>query len=280
MAIKLNNGTSWVDAHRIHVHTGSGWAKAKQAWVFNGTVWVSTWTNDIVYTTTSNLRGANIFTLMGSPTRAGDYVFINKHSIWGYRGQGFALRTGVFPAGSTLRIVNQGTIRGVGGNGGTYGGAGSPGEAALYVDMTCTLDNSAGVIAGGGGGGGGAYLYYNGLYYAFSPGGGGAGNEAGVLTGAMEQGPYSGMVAAAYPSAGTDTAGGAGAYYYWSGDGTLRATAGSGGGPGLPGGAGVAVLAYSYTSGAGLPGGAAGKSIHTNGLLTVTSYGSLLGPVG
>jgi hypothetical protein len=79
----------------------------------------------------------------------------------------YAFQTGVtFPAGTILRLINNGTILGAGGaggngrsiasgyvaTGGTNGGAGGPG---LLAQQAITITNN-GSISGGGGGGGGS----------------------------------------------------------------------------------------------------------------------------
>ena len=120
-------------------------------------------TGDLI--NTSNRTAASIFELMGSPTQPNTYIFENQATISAGTGS-YALRTGVFPAGSILKIVNKGYIRGKGGNGGPYNAAGSSGGVALYIDFACELDNGSGFMFGGGGGGGGAQTYAIGYQYA------------------------------------------------------------------------------------------------------------------
>lgn len=81
-------------------------------------------------------------------------------------------RTGGFPSGSTLNLINHGRIAGYGGNGGGFAGKhGSPGGDAIYLDDNIIIDNADGEIFGGGGGGGkGA---------DFTPGGKGGGGGGG-----------------------------------------------------------------------------------------------------
>ena len=68
------------------------------------------------YINTEARTGINIYTLMGSPTAVDNYVFDNRAEI-GAGSSTFAVRTGVFPAGSTLTIINKSYIRGKGGEG-------------------------------------------------------------------------------------------------------------------------------------------------------------------
>ena len=83
----------------------------------------------------------------------------------------YAFDTGTgFPAGSTLALINNGTIRGCGGNGGVGAGvnsgggyvaaaAGGVGGPAFIARYAIAVTNN-GIIAGGGGGGGGGDTYY------------------------------------------------------------------------------------------------------------------------
>jgi hypothetical protein len=76
----------------------------------------------------------------------------------------YAFQTGnTFPAGSSLRLINNGTILGMGGNAGagpqttttgTSASAGAVGGPALLAQYALAITNN-GVIGGGGGGGGG-----------------------------------------------------------------------------------------------------------------------------
>lgn len=74
----------------------------------------------------------------------------------------YAWQTGTsFPAGSSLSLVNNGTIIGRGGNGGGggssggNGGGGAGGGPALYAGAGISITNNGRISGGGGGGGGG-----------------------------------------------------------------------------------------------------------------------------
>lgn len=105
----------------------------------------------------------NMFTAAGSPGAAANCVLTIEAGINVFQSAGIAaLRTGVWPAGSNLTIINHGTIggvRGIKGNGATSvhhaGFDGGNGGDALYVESDVTIDNTDGLIGGGGGGGGG-----------------------------------------------------------------------------------------------------------------------------
>jgi len=161
-----------------------------------------------------------------------------------------ALNTGsTWTTGDTINIINNGTIKGLGGNGGNGGSVvfnstpsagadGVVGGRAFRAQFPCTFTNNGTVYGGGGGGGGGGALYYTTslktgtttFATSGSGGGGGAGVNAG---GGGTAGTASGGVTntvGTNGSAGTATAGGAG--------GTTGVTAGNGGGLGANGGPG------------------------------------------
>lgn len=201
----------------------SGWREGEELFIKTADGWRTVWRRTVEFINTTDRSGVSIFELMGSPTKKRHYKFINRATI--YSGaSGFALRTGVFPAGSTLTIVNEGAIRGAGGNG-AYPGAATPGRGALLLEFPASLDNRAGFVFGGGGGGGYRYVSVGGgtLY---SGGGGGAGRPGGSR-GLMYQDATAYGVT--YPGVGTDNAGGAGGRY------SAGYPGGAGGGPGEAG---------------------------------------------
>lgn len=152
MTAHIKVSGQWMELSSILVRQGGTWKEVAEGFVYKSGGWKSFYANKIVYINTTNRTGANIHTLMGSPTKKGNYIFINRATI-GASGASFALRTGTFPSGSTLHIVNEGHIRGLSGAAGTGGGGGAGGHA-LYVDFPCTIENASGYIFGGGGGGG------------------------------------------------------------------------------------------------------------------------------
>jgi hypothetical protein len=87
-----------------------------------------------------------------------------------------------WPAGSSLSVVNNGFIIGMGGNGGaggsfSNGGAGGGGGSALNLTIATTINNLGWMWGGGGGGGGGGSAgYFSGTFY--SGGGGGGGGQS------------------------------------------------------------------------------------------------------
>ena len=96
-----------------------------------------------------------------------------------------------FYAGTTITIINNGTILGNGGAGGTGGnnggyaaGAGSPGTAAIILNWPVLSLTNTGIIAGGGGGGGGSFGVFNSGSHLYTSGGSGGGGGAGYTGGA------------------------------------------------------------------------------------------------
>lgn len=216
-----------------------------------------TWT---ISADTTNFNMANAFGL----TQPRDIILtINSGVIVSSTNTGTpALSTGNLPAGSTLTIINNGTIVGFAGAGGaggdvqdgtigtarlTSGKAGGSGGDAIFSSLPIiTIDNSRGTIAagGGGGGGGGAAVcrYYLGptdggsTLCATGGGGGGAGGKA------IGAGGYKGVIgkcSVSYSNTGTPNGtsgisgtvllGGNGGNGGNTTDGTGTATAGAGG---------------------------------------------------
>ena len=164
---------------------------------------------------------------------------------------------GSFPTGVTL--VNNGQIRGRGGNGadGTLaaGAAGARGGRALGVAVAASIDNQGNIWAGGGGGGSGATNKNT------RTGGGGGGRSSNVNS--------SGGIGPGNPAGnGTLSAAGSGAE---GGD-----LAGDGGDGGNVGAAGLAGQTYTNPGGAG---GAGGQAVNGNSNITWINTGSRLGAI-
>jgi hypothetical protein len=207
------------------------------------------------------------------------------------------LDTGQIPAGSTLQLVNNGTIVGAGGAGGAGGGwvfssppitncntgriapvAGTVGGPALQVRLATAITNNGAIWGGGGGGGGG--IANRGVIVtklAGGGGGGGAGNVGGLggLGGNVQGSPFDD----GFPGgAGILTAGGTGG----PGRGGTQFSAGTGGvggGPGLAGAAGTSGSGQCTPPTAGAAGGAAGPAVLGNSFITWTTVGDVRGPL-
>ena len=177
-----------------------------------------------------------------------------------------------------VRIVNRGSIIGVGGHGGTgsfYSGSripalnGSAGGPALYLRYPVDLfvDQGLGQIYGGGGGGGGAgVLQLN--QHVGGGGGGGAGIPGG--NGASRGG-----------NAGSRSSGGVGggsfaSYGWWQFPFETGVRGGSGGGPGAAGGSGGNHGGQAFEQQVG-SGGAAGAAIDGASFIKKTGTGDIRG---
>ena len=195
----------------------------------------------------------NIFTAAGGIGSRVDVVVTIASGIVVYQSAGLAaFRTGIgWAAGSTLRLINNGYIVGLGGTGGdggvrpsTPGGNGSTGGDALRNDSTTipfTVDNTNGYIFGAGGGGGGAGTG------PFTDGVGGGGGR-GRIDGPGGAGGGTADDGTAGTFAAKGLSGAAGGYVY----------AGDGGDWGESGGTGTTGQV------AGGSGGAAGKAVNLN----------------
>jgi hypothetical protein len=248
------------------------WGKSN-AYVFNATISADT----LNY----NLRSAAIAAGWNQTTVLQATVTINSGIYVGSSTTGGVAFTwtGSYPSGSTLSIVNNGTIEGAGGNGGAgYSsggyGPGSPGSAggpALQGNYAISITNNN--VVGGGGGGGGAGNTYS-QSKTIRGGGGGGGGGAGFALSSGGAAGADGDRSGGVGSAGTKTAGGAGAGGY-SGYG---GTGGNGGGRGAAGSAGY----QTGTSGTGAAGGAGGNCTvsGTNAYITWTATGTRYGTLG
>lgn len=176
---------------------------------------------------------------------------------------------GTFPNG--VLLVNEGFIRGRGGNGGKGGKdtpshdgfAGQAGGRALLVSVPVFIQNKGQIGGGGGGGGGGSGFVGD----KFSSGRGGGGGGGGM-------------------SSNIDSFGGAGGAGAVNGNpgqpGTL-ASAGAGGSGSPRGGSGGIVgnagEAGQNRTGTGGAGGAAGQAISGNSNITYIATGTRQGPI-
>lgn len=173
---------------------------------------------------------------------------------------------GTFPAGSTIKLINNGRLMGsggAGGNGGTGAAAGTAGgnggpaikfeSSAAMSDgsaIPLTIDNTNGYLLGGGGGGGGGGGTTEGGGGGSTGGGGGGGDGGGSGGTGYESGDLAG-----WPEVG--------AYYQnYGGDGDPFGSAGNGGNGGKWGSDGID---GRTASGAGGLGGTAGKAVDKNG---------------
>jgi hypothetical protein len=131
----------------------------------------------------SSTTNVNLFTLCGSPTSPGIYnITINSGVIVGSTSTGTAaIVSGTFPTGSIVNLINNGSVYGKEGAGGTLGATGSAGGPAMSLSYDITITNGSGSIFGGGGGGGSGGTVSASGSTITGPGGAGQGygNQAG-----------------------------------------------------------------------------------------------------
>lgn len=249
-------------------------------------------------TTNYNLRNAAVAAgwngttpLIASVTiNSGVYVSANSTGTW-------AFDTGSIPAGSTLTLVNNGFIVGMGGAGSAGGdpalgaAGGSPGGPALRAQAAISVTNNGTIAGGGGGGGGGNIMWafaYKGSTGYNAPGGGGGGGRSGRTNSAPGPGTTaSGSVTrhAAAGGAGTVSAAGGGGLGAIAADSSTGVTGyggtgGAGGGWGATGGTGgTASNSSGSVTGAGCAGGAGGAAVNGNSFITWVANGTRLGSI-
>lgn len=270
---------------------------------------------DIALTIAANTNNYNIFSNKGGTYSAGKSnitLTVNSGvSVGSTSVSVAALDTGTgWASGDTITIVNNGTVRGRGGDGGdggsatnnssggnvsaTDGGDGGAGGTAIKSQFATTITNN-GTFAGGGGGGaghGGQTTYSDtktGISFSAKAGGGGgggagfsAGGSGGTAGGYWQYnsgGVNSSTVTAESGSAGTATAGGAHGDGFSNFVGEFASYGGSDGG-----GLGSAGSPGSGGSGGGRTGadgtaGAAGKYAEGNSNITWSTTGTRLGGV-
>lgn len=206
MSFYIREGDRWYNLNTNYIKVNQDWKPVKEVWCHNQGQWVKARSlPSVVFINTEPRAGVSVFELMGSPTEPGDYVFENLAEIIGNYNTAYSLRTGVFPEGSKLTIINRNVIRGRGGDGvgWTRGAATQPASPAIQLDYPTTLDNLGEIIAGGNGG---SVLIVGNRTIG---GGGGAGAPVGRYSGSMEY-DYGGYVSG---TNGTLTTGGSGARF-------------------------------------------------------------------
>lgn len=237
-----------------------------------------------VLTIESNKTNFNLFTQLGSPAAPRNVVvIINSGVIISSNAVGTpAFDTGSgWASGSTLYLINRGSIRGAGGAGGnsdavTADGDGAPsysgslnggdGGDALKLTIPTIIDNGSGELFGGGGGGGASASGVvedeedgNSLYGARGSGGGGGQGGTGGSAGAAGTLSYSTTPAHLNVNSGSDGTvgsssaagtGGAGSEVFFVGFTYIGSEAGGNGGAwgsaGSSGGRGYSRVSTTY----------------------------------
>jgi hypothetical protein len=251
-------GGVWKKTNKGYVKVAGTWKPLKAAYVRVSGSWKKIYTGTIVLSNAAAVSNYDLFAAAGSPSGPVDLIFTNTGTIYSTSTAVAALSVIGFAAGSTITIINQGYIIGMGGNGGdggssssNYGQPGGAGGPAISLGLNVTIDNTAGYIFGGGGGGGG-FGYATpigggggggGRSYATSSGGaGGAGTPSGLAGG---NGTTAGAGAGGTNGYGNDPAGAGGDW------GSAGVTPWYYPGAGGPGGKAIALNGYSVTWTAG-----------------------------
>ena len=169
-----------------------------------------------------------------------------------------------FPAGTTLALVNNGFVIGMGGEGGA-GSVGSVGGPALRAQAALSVTNNGTIGGGGGGGGGGVSSGYDYIY----GGGGRSGRTNSSASGAAQAGTFTKGGNSSSGATGGTTAAGASDFSGAGGGG-----AGGGGGWGADGGTG-----YDYTAKTTRSGGAGGAAVVGNANITWINTGTRYGAI-
>jgi len=231
---------------------------------------------------TSDTTDYNIYSSAGSPTAPVDVILtINSGvTISATTTSSVAVSTGSgWDTESTIRIINNGDIRGKGGAGGAGGNGrittapycwpgatGSSGGDSMDIAYDIELDNTNGnIYGGGGGGGGGGGARGNSSDWASCGGGGGGGGRCENSTSAAGAGGTADGQARPGSAGGTGStagagSGGAGGVY----DGSTFAGGGATGGDwGASGSTGTTATA-THNACVGGSGGAAGKAVDLN----------------
>ena len=237
---------------------------------------------------TADTANYNLANALGNPTMPTNVTLTIQTGVTVYSNttSEAALDTGILPPGSTITIINNGTIIGKGGIGGRGGNwlynqsgenglLGEDGGSAIRLRGSAYIDNTNGYIFGGGGGGGGGGS--SGIVSGMGGGGGGGGAGSAPGTGGVggvslwgapltpgDPGASSpGSVGGPGGSSGcskTSSCGGVTSPGWSTGDG------GSGGGYGQSGLNGLNGACGGCTTPQGGSGGNPGNAVNTNGI--------------
>lgn len=206
----------------------------------------------------------DVFVSAGSPNYRADVILTINSGV--YVGRGIDA-SGSWVSGSTLTIINNGYVLGVGGNGGDGGigdytanqdgGAGGNGASAIFLGVNLTIDNTNGYVFGGGGGGGGGA---GGKAPPFGTGGGGGGGGGQSYVDA-----FGGLGGAVFTAGNPGQSGQDGSFSGPGAGGLAGALGGDGGNGGDWGSAGLDGNGPSGSGGNPGLGGTGGKAVELNG---------------
>lgn len=162
MALFVRDEGAFRFVREIYVKHLGQWEQPTETYLKKDGVWELV---HKVVTISSNTNNANLSVLAGNPTgNVGITLIINSGVVISSNSASSpALTIGGLTSGSRVALINNGQIRGRGGNGGagavygTNAQAGLPGGTALLVQGNVYMVNNGVIIGGGGGGGGSGY---------------------------------------------------------------------------------------------------------------------------
>jgi hypothetical protein len=166
MSIYVKDSGNWSLASNVYVNNSGTWIEPREIYINNSGTW--TLTHKVVWITVST-NNLDLYNFVGSPSSSVRILaHITSNVVVSSNSTAYSSLTVTgFPAGSQIKLVNYGVIKGAGGAGGIgadYGGtatAGSAGGTAVAVaalsNGNIVIENRGSIFGGGGGGGGGGY---------------------------------------------------------------------------------------------------------------------------
>lgn len=141
MTISVYDNYQWKVPKSIYVWDGYAWAETKSVNIYTNGDWHTLHNTAVI---TSNVTNANLYTIMGSPTRPLNVKVTVNVGVWvtSVNANVASFSIGGFPTGSRIYLVNNGTIQGAEGNAAWKGGNAISTTTALII-------NNNGTIAGG-----------------------------------------------------------------------------------------------------------------------------------
>ena len=78
MTILVKKNNQWLPIKNIYSYQNNHWKTIKQCYVKQSGIWQNVWQNTIIFINDIPQTSISIFELMGSPSKSGNYIFINK----------------------------------------------------------------------------------------------------------------------------------------------------------------------------------------------------------
>jgi len=315
----VNDNGTWRDIRNIHVNDGGTWRNLRSAWVNDGSQWRLVFQSVYVYTKIFYVdeQNFNLYNALIADGWNGNQVVdatltVNAGvRVYASTVGNYAMTISGLPSSSTIRLTNNGTITGRGGNGGaggnmnnfydrpnpppyylngtdygmTNGNVGSAGGPAMFIRNAITIINNGVIGSGGGGGGGSASSFVNSNSATGSGGGGGAGSSNSPSSGGAAGISTSGLISPGLGNSGSAGGNSQGAGGLGRQVGTSAFSTGPGGAGGARGSSGTAgsggnlVVGFIVTTNfrTGGAGGVAGVAINGNSYAAFSTLGTVSG---